>query len=366
MFRLFSHRALYASRFYPRRAARRHCHHRRSRCMLLPAVQAARESARRTQCTNNIKQLALAVHNFHDTQGTVPPTVAFTPTGGFGNGWGLLTFTLPYIEQKALYDPDQFQRLLWLQQHATDSPGEDSRDSVSERSDWIEADGWSSLPNNSCTDGSGNAAVTGPVANGSAAVIQSRPSNYLGSFGDGFIVGDTVPYTWGGTVQAAYGCGGCAATSAGGVTSIGPTCPEPGIGFGGGPNHRGIWDYRNTNPPIRFANITDGLSNTIMFGHNSSIASGYDMVWFTNTGSVNGTSLPINFNIGPSVAQKSFYCPGCSVGAPWRGRGFQSHHPNGSVFAMCDGSVTYLSQNIAMIPYNAMGSRQGGETIASN
>lgn len=105
------------------------------------------------------------------------------------------------------------------------------------------------------------------------------------------------------------------------------------------------------------------MSNTIMFGHTSGLAAGYDMVWFTNTGNVNGTSLPINFNIGSSVQQKSFYCPGCSVGAPWRGRGFQSHHPGGSVFAMADGSVTFLAENIAMIPYNAMGSRAGGEQI---
>jgi prepilin-type N-terminal cleavage/methylation domain-containing protein/prepilin-type processing-associated H-X9-DG protein len=334
--------------------------------LLLPAVQAARESARRTQCTNNIKQLALAVHNFHDTQGTVPPTVAFAPTAGFGNGWGLLTFTLPYIEQKGLYDQINFNVSCGCnsmkQIHQAKIPG------LTCPSDPIGSklmDG-RGLPNNNCTDGSGNAAVTGPVANGSAAVIQSRPSNYVGSFGDGFIVGDTVPYTWGATVRGLYGCGGCASTSAGGVTATSATCPEPGIGFGGGPNHRGIWDYRNTNPPIRFANITDGLSNTIMFGHNSSIASGYDMVWFTNTGSVNGTSLPINFNVGPSVEQKSFYCPGCSVGAPWRGRGFQSHHPNGAVFAFADGSVTFMSQNIAMIPYNAMGSRQGGEAVTSN
>jgi prepilin-type processing-associated H-X9-DG protein len=142
-------------------------------------------------------------------------------------------------------------------------------------------------------------------------------------------------------------------------------CPEPGQGFGGGPNHRGIWDYYDSVPPIRFAQIADGMSNTIMFGHNSSIASGYDMVWFTTTGNINGTSLPINFNVSPSVQQKSFYCPGCTLGIPWRGRGFQSHHPNGSPFAMADGSVTFLTQNIDMIPYNAMGSRAGGETYAS-
>src|SRR3954447_14998637 len=73
--------------------------------LLLPAVQSAREAARRSQCTNNIKQLALGVHNFHDTNGTVPSTIQFgkkpwtSPTNpaGFGAGWGLLPFMLPYI-----------------------------------------------------------------------------------------------------------------------------------------------------------------------------------------------------------------------------------------------------------------------------
>ena len=73
--------------------------------------------------------------------------------------------------------------------------------------------------------------------------------------------------------------------------------------------------------------------------------------------------LPINFNVAPSLAQKSFYCPGCTTGRPWRGRGFQSHHPNGSTFGLCDGSVTFLTQSIDSKVYNAMGSRAGGETF---
>src|SRR5437667_48670 len=73
--------------------------------LLLPAVQSAREAARRSQCANNLKQMGLGCHNFHDTYGTVPNIVSFTPTGGggttggFGAGWGFLPFLLPYVEQ---------------------------------------------------------------------------------------------------------------------------------------------------------------------------------------------------------------------------------------------------------------------------
>ncbi len=66
--------------------------------LLLPAVQAAREAARRTQCTNNLRQIGLAIHNYHDTIGFLPPGVVYDDDD---YGWG--TYILPYAEQQALF-----------------------------------------------------------------------------------------------------------------------------------------------------------------------------------------------------------------------------------------------------------------------
>ncbi|MDO5554005.1 MAG: DUF1559 domain-containing protein [Planctomycetia bacterium] len=72
--------------------------------LLLPAVQAAREAARRMQCTNNLKQIGLAVHNFHDVRQGLPPIAVYSykPT--------IFTLLLPYMEQNSLYD--------WLAQNS--------------------------------------------------------------------------------------------------------------------------------------------------------------------------------------------------------------------------------------------------------
>src|SRR6187200_595115 len=71
--------------------------------LLLPAVQAAREAARRTQCMNNLKQLGLAALSYHDVYQHLPPGIGYYPTanGAFGT---YFFYLLPYIEQRNLYD----------------------------------------------------------------------------------------------------------------------------------------------------------------------------------------------------------------------------------------------------------------------
>src|SRR6059036_3628229 len=80
--------------------------------LLLPAVQRVREAAARIQCINNIKQISLAVHNFHDTYGTVPGVwYQNSNTVGWGKGGlvhnNLFYALLPFIEQQAVYNLGQ-------------------------------------------------------------------------------------------------------------------------------------------------------------------------------------------------------------------------------------------------------------------
>jgi prepilin-type N-terminal cleavage/methylation domain-containing protein len=79
--------------------------------LLLPAVQQAREAARRTQCKNHLKQLGLAFHNYHDTSGRLPYTTAhwgLSGATGDNKGWSWSAFILPYIDQAPAYNQINF------------------------------------------------------------------------------------------------------------------------------------------------------------------------------------------------------------------------------------------------------------------
>ncbi|MBN9119811.1 MAG: DUF1559 domain-containing protein, partial [Planctomycetes bacterium] len=72
--------------------------------LLLPAVQKVREAAARSKCSNNFKQMGIALHMFHDTYQEFPAGYTNTATiGGYASGWGWGAHILPYIEQQSLY-----------------------------------------------------------------------------------------------------------------------------------------------------------------------------------------------------------------------------------------------------------------------
>lgn len=90
--------------------------------LLLPAVQQAREAARRTQCKNNLKQVGLALHNYHDTYNKLPPQAIYGYWNGSANvprhhTW--ISMLLPYFEQAALYNQINFSAPAWGQAHVT-------------------------------------------------------------------------------------------------------------------------------------------------------------------------------------------------------------------------------------------------------
>lgn len=319
--------------------------------LLVPAVQKVREAAARMQCSNNLKQFGLALHNCQDTQGAFPATTGFT------KGWGLLPVVLPYMEQDNLFKGINFSLAI------------NSRANLPILQAKLKFFHCPSDPSPTQMPGRGLPAGSNPTA--ASVSTTYTVTHYVGSFGDGCIVGENLGFTNAGNASRNnYGCGGCSSGRCNGTPSATTLCAQPSIGFGGGANHRGIFNYLSSSanaaqnsPPTRIADITDGTSNTVMFGHTSGIAMGFDNVWCSSTGAVNGTSLPINFNIRPSMQQGSFYCPGCATGQPWRGRGFQSHHSGGSTFTMADGSVRFISETIDMRTLNAMGSRAGGEAV---
>src|SRR6202162_3711767 len=75
--------------------------------LLLPAVQAAREAARRIQCTNNLKQIGLALHNYIESRSVLPFGQGPEPTNTW-NGWSSHVMLLPYVELRSLYDSLNF------------------------------------------------------------------------------------------------------------------------------------------------------------------------------------------------------------------------------------------------------------------
>jgi prepilin-type N-terminal cleavage/methylation domain-containing protein len=85
--------------------------------LLLPAVQSAREAARRSQCINNMKQMGLAMHNYHSAVGTFPMgnTIAYSDPG-VQTSWGTFSahaLLLPYLEQAPLYNACNFSWNVW-------------------------------------------------------------------------------------------------------------------------------------------------------------------------------------------------------------------------------------------------------------
>jgi prepilin-type N-terminal cleavage/methylation domain-containing protein/prepilin-type processing-associated H-X9-DG protein len=338
--------------------------------LLLPAVQSAREAARRAQCTNNMKQIGLAMHNYHDQMGSYPPgciSLAGNPWGAQTSELGWRAMILPQMEGINVYNSINFS----ISSNQINNGAQfTSYNTVFSSwlcpSDGTNGDGRlpSNVPTGQYTDqpidpGTGKTAALTPV------------SNYAGSFGDNYCGGVLCSpglvweTPWNAVLlpgQGRIGWNGYWGTSYG--------LPD---GFTAGSGiMRGYFDYRSTQKPANIAGITDGTSNTIMAGEVMPSAAADSNFWYFN-GSYAGTTVPLGWNANtyPASApnclgqwQNSTAPNGCRFSAA--AKGFVSMHPGGANFLMGDGSVRFLKKSISLQAYCALGSRAGGEIISAD
>lgn len=309
--------------------------------LLLPAVQQAREAARRSQCKNNLKQLGLAIHNFHDTYGHLP--TSNRPPGTGTKRIGGITRMLPYLDQAPLYN-NYNQQLQWS------DPNAQMRATVSTK-----------------------------------LTVLICPSNPQGGVLDGDPDATTTPSGWAMNVAAS----GDYALAKGVDRGITPyvTLVLPGL-FTDPTNSANSY-YAGMFPQnvdARFASVTDGLSNTIamhesagrpyLFRRGRQVGSppanrvnggGWcrpaSEVLITGQradGSALFGTTPFNATNGHDVGGESY--PSGMFGVQSTGQPY-SFHVGGAHFLMGDGAVRFISENISMNTFVSLVTANGGEVI---
>lgn len=340
--------------------------------LLLPAVQAAREAGRRTQCKNNLKQFGLAIHNYHDSQGVFPPGGIVGKNGSTSGGFFMSTtaMLLPHFEQKNLQGIYNFNTE-WSEQ----SP----------------AVAQTVIPLFLCPSNQKD-----PVLH-SEILKALYPPNGNPAAGKLQIGGDLAQ------IDYVY-CKG--ATDA--------WCDHPELAL---PDERGIFDFLLING---FQHIADGTSNTIAMGE----AAGGDRWRLCDNEGCTGPELSFE-GMGPATAAqawepglvtpKQIAATGLNTAGPFgatvdrmnknpvtatradasnlevsksgvkacvshringvvnpiTGSGafhnvsnFRSDHPGGCQFLMADGSVQFLQEQMDYFTYRGLSTRAGGETTS--
>jgi len=303
--------------------------------LLLPAVQAAREAARRSQCSNNLKQLGLALHNYHDTFKEFPPGGLWA----YGNPWGptwpgpnpergsTLMHLLPFVEQAALFDAIDFTSASAA--HTQLVNGKQVEDHI--------------IPGFVCPSDTNGGLFTPPGSTNPRAV-----HNYTGTEGPAG-KGSSGP----------SGCDNCPDGPAFNNLLVNCDPPLPGAPFSG--ESKGPF-LRISNPWCStMTEITDGLSNSIFMGEVRRDCSTHVQIGWASANGQHGmttTAIPINYDSCSKVDS--------GIGDCWRSCnwntafGYKSLHPGGAMFVFGDGATHFISETINFCLYQKLGHRADG------
>jgi prepilin-type processing-associated H-X9-DG protein len=316
--------------------------------LLLPAVQAAREAARRAQCVNNLEQMGVALNNYHDVVGVFPPaSLMYAPydvvyncasnSNGLSRSHGLFTHILPFIEQANLFNAVNF--------------------------------------NFSAGSVNGNrqfGVLPGAVQ---FTAFSTVVSTYVCPSDSRLQRSDTVPTDEG----TAYTPGSYASNVGTLDTVHGNVCPRYTESDGAFSRD---WVY-NT------AAITDGTSNTIFLGEASRFLNDPEIyfnywnrvAWVNSVVGLAGTTRTMGFattaprlNANLQIPDPPAVTPntawlvvGAKGDASQAGQfGFRSQHPGGASFLFGDGSVRFIKNAVALSVYRALSTRAGGEVVSGD
>jgi prepilin-type N-terminal cleavage/methylation domain-containing protein/prepilin-type processing-associated H-X9-DG protein len=288
--------------------------------LLLPAVQQAREAARRTACRSHLRNLGIALHNYHDAYGAFP--------FGFNEHETLWSaMVLPQLEQGVLYDTLIFQE---------SGPGQWDADSANERA------ACTLIPVFRCP---------------SMAVPEHIDDNPSGSVMEG-----RVPICY----RACSGANGWSDAAA----TIPADAPPGAVALD---NLRldGIFFGASR---IRLADVIDGSTNTVLLGESYTdpfyAKDGQSMdywqlgapetgTWYSGGDGGTEFSEGIGSTGPPMNSRLDLAVPGAVMEVS-----FGSYHAGGAMFGLADGSVRFLSQSINLRVYRALGSRHGQEVVS--
>jgi prepilin-type N-terminal cleavage/methylation domain-containing protein/prepilin-type processing-associated H-X9-DG protein len=348
--------------------------------LLLPAVQSAREAARRAQCTNNLKQIGLGIHNYHTSNNTFPPGTAASFNTFNGSppclawmGWSAQGLLLPYIEQGPLYNASNFML----------DPIQDPQ-AYNSTSLYTKIAAFMCPSDNLVGVSSGTAGVppgnnnyyasTGTTTYANSGTVNGTiPSQCNGGTGSTGLFYYAVSY---GIQQVTDGTSNTIAFSEGLVGTQGTTRQNyaTGVNISTGTGVYDVWQTITgspATPPGATMAATLNACNTgfatASNGNGLQTNKGEYWAWGADTMTMFNTIVPPSSTQFPWGACR-FGCQTCGVASGDHSNitNASSNHPGGANFAMADGHVQFMKSTVSMQTYWSLGTRSNGEVVSSD